>query len=144
VLTPLHTEKALRLLRENMNSAEAELFFSLGERWTRSQESWHNQSEIEEYHPEFNSGWMAPPMKQGCSFGQKFLGCPTDGRAEAKIFWFVRPKAEPSRTCPTVRKVLGSDFGSAPEHFFGQFRTVGQPNSRESGDENHTFPIVID
>ncbi|CBY22742.1 unnamed protein product [Oikopleura dioica] len=63
VLTPLHTEKALRLLRENMNSGEAELFFSLGERWTRSQESWHNQSEIEEYHPEFNSGWMAPPIK---------------------------------------------------------------------------------
>ena len=32
--------QALRLLRETMSSHEAELFFSLGEHWTKSRESW--------------------------------------------------------------------------------------------------------
>ena len=44
----------------------------------------------------------------------KILACPTESRAEPN--------------CPIVRKSLGS----APEHFFGQIRTVGQPNSRDS------------
>ena len=52
------------------------------------------------------------------SRGPKSLACPTESRAEPN--------------CPIVRKSLGSALGSAPEHFFGQIRTVGQPNSRES------------
>ena len=47
----------------------------------------------------------------------KILACPTESRAEPN--------------CPIVRKSLGSALGSAPEHFFGQIRTVGQPNSRD-------------
>jgi len=35
--------------------------------------------------------------KQGWAFGQNFLLCPTDGRAEVQNFSLVRPKAEPSR-----------------------------------------------
>jgi hypothetical protein len=62
------------------------------------------------------------------SRGQNFLVRPTESRAE-----LVR-----------LSDVLGSDFGSAPEHFFGQFRTVRQPNSRESEDKNHTLSIVFD
>ena len=64
---------------------------------------------------------------QGWAFGQNFFLCPTDGRAEVKNFWLVRPKAEPSRIVQLSENRLGSPLGSAPEHFFGQIRT---PDSR--------------
>jgi hypothetical protein len=62
VLNPLHSEKCLKLLRENMTSVEAELFFSFGEKWTKSRESWPNSSEITDYNPTFRSGWIPPPL----------------------------------------------------------------------------------
>lgn len=61
VLTPLHTEKALKQLRETMSPPEAELFFSLGERWTKSRESWPNPDDVVDFSPSFNSGWLMPP-----------------------------------------------------------------------------------
>jgi len=61
VLTPLHTEKALKQLRETMSATEAELFFSLGERWTKSRESWPNPADVVDYNPTFISGWIMPP-----------------------------------------------------------------------------------
>lgn len=63
VLTPLHSEKCLKLLRETMTSSEAELFFSFGEKWTKSRESWPNQIEIVDYSPRFRSGWIPPPIQ---------------------------------------------------------------------------------
>ena len=61
VLSPLHTEKCLKLLRETMTSSEAELFFGLGEKWTKSRETWPYPSDIQDYQPVFNSGWVMPP-----------------------------------------------------------------------------------
>ena len=55
--------------------------------------------------------------KQESAFGQIFLLCLTDGRAEVQNYWLVRLKAEPSRV------VQLSENRSAPEHFFGQIRT---------------------
>jgi len=59
--------------------------------------------------------------KQESAFGQIFLLCLTDGRAEVQNYGLVRLKAEPN--CSIVRKSLGSALGSAPEHFFGKIRT---------------------
>jgi hypothetical protein len=52
---------------------------------------------------------------QGCAFGQKFLVCTT---AEPRPKLFGLSDRKPSRA-ELVRKVLGSDFGSAPEYLFG-------------------------
>merc|ERR1719450_1599481 len=44
-----------------MTSSEAELFFGLGEKWTKSRETWPYPSDIQDYQPVFNSGWVMPP-----------------------------------------------------------------------------------
>ena len=44
-----------------MSAAEAELFFSLGERWTKSRETWPVPVDVVDYTPKFNSGWLMPP-----------------------------------------------------------------------------------
>ena len=46
-----------------MNSSEAELFFSFGEKWTKSRESWPNSGEIIDFTPQFRSGWIPPPIQ---------------------------------------------------------------------------------
>lgn len=46
-----------------MNSSEAELFFSFGEKWTKSRESWPNSGEIIDFTPQFRSGWVPPPIQ---------------------------------------------------------------------------------
>ena len=89
-------------------------------------------------HPRFEDRKRSVGLMVGLSVGSR-------GRHSDKFSCSVRPTAEPrskilacpteSRAepnCPIVRKSLGSALGSAPEHFFGQIRTVGQPNSRES------------
>ena len=44
-----------------MTSSEAELFFGLGEKWTKSRETWPYPNEVQDYQPVFNSGWVMPP-----------------------------------------------------------------------------------
>ena len=51
----------MKQLRETMSATEAELFFSLGERWTKSRESWPNPADVVDYNPTFISGWIMPP-----------------------------------------------------------------------------------
>ena len=44
-----------------MSPAEAELFFSLGEKWTKSRETWLNPADVVDFVPIFKSGWIMPP-----------------------------------------------------------------------------------
>jgi hypothetical protein len=65
-----------------------------------------------------------------------------------KIYWFARPTSEPrenilglsdqnqNRSCPNVSKVLASDFGLAPKHFFGHFGSRKNPFTRLRSSAN--------
>ena len=44
-----------------MSPSEAELFFSLGEKWTKSRETWLNPADVVDFVPIFKSGWIMPP-----------------------------------------------------------------------------------
>merc|ERR1711970_93350 len=44
-----------------MTPSEAELFFTLGEKWTKSRDSWPHPNQIKDHVPLFNSGWVMPP-----------------------------------------------------------------------------------
>ena len=60
-------------------------------------------------------------QKQGCAFGQNFVICPTDGRAEVKNFIFVRPKAEPKLSdCPKSARLGLRLFSDIFRHDLGQ------------------------
>ena len=67
-------------------------------------------------------------FEQGCPFGQKLTGNPTDARPETKIFWAARPKPDPTRNCPKTRKVPENPNRVGSESFFGP--------------ENPSFPRV--
>nr|XP_004554293.2 epidermal growth factor receptor kinase substrate 8-like protein 3 isoform X1 [Maylandia zebra] len=120
VISPLLTDPAIGLLKQNVTPEENQLWMFLGECWNISRSRWPDDN-VPDYIPEFYDGWQPPPPPplpspspfqngpMSRSNSQRFSGRPTLRQPDEFMGnnpWGPSPPPAPSNEPPQSMRVI--------------------------------------